>query len=33
MKACELWGQTGEYYSVDSYHLRNGARAAIGEHD
>ena len=26
-------GQTGEYYSVDGYHLRNGARAAIGEHD
>ena len=26
-------GQPGEYYSVDGYHLRNGVRAAIGEHD
>ena len=31
MKGRELWGQTGEYYSVDGFHLRNGARATIGE--
>jgi hypothetical protein len=31
MKGRELWGQIGEYYSVDGCHLRNGARAAIGE--
>ena len=31
MKGRELWGQPGEYYSVDGFHLRNGARAAIGE--
>ena len=33
MKGREYRGQPGEYYSVDGYHLRNGARAAIGEHD
>jgi hypothetical protein len=31
LKGRELVGQTGECYSVDNYHLRNGARAAIGE--
>ena len=29
MKGRELWGQTGEYYSVDGYQLRNGTRAAV----
>jgi hypothetical protein len=31
LKGRELAGQTGEYYSVNGYRLRNGARAAIGE--
>jgi hypothetical protein len=26
-----LHGQSGEYYSVDGYPLRNGMRAAIGK--
>ncbi len=26
-------GRTGEYCSIDGYHLHNGARAAIGEQD
>ena len=30
-KGRELWGNAGEYYSVDGYHLRNGARDAIGD--
>jgi hypothetical protein len=30
LKRRELWGQAGEYYSTDGYHLRNGMRAAIG---
>jgi hypothetical protein len=33
LKGRELVGQTGEYYSVDGYRLRNGARAAIGGQD
>ena len=31
MKGREYRGQPGKYYSVDGYHLRDGARAAIGE--
>jgi len=30
MKARELFGQAGEYYSADGYHLRDGLRARIG---
>jgi hypothetical protein len=33
LKGRKPMGQTSEYYSVDGYRLRNGARAAIGEHD
>jgi hypothetical protein len=29
MKARELFGQAGEYYSADGYHLRDGLRARI----
>jgi len=31
VKGREHRGQSGEYYSVDDYPLRNGLRAAIGE--
>lgn len=30
MKARELFGQAGEYYSADGYHLWDGVRAGIG---
>jgi hypothetical protein len=30
LKGRELWGQAGEYYSAEGYHLRNGVRAATG---
>jgi|SoiMethySBSTD1v2_1073268.scaffolds.fasta_scaffold1053277_2 hypothetical protein len=30
MKGRELWGQPGEYISVDGYPLRNGVPAAVG---
>jgi hypothetical protein len=30
MKAQELFGRAGEYYSADGYCLRDGARAGIG---
>jgi hypothetical protein len=30
MRGRTLNGQSGEYYSVDGYALRNGMRAAIG---
>jgi hypothetical protein len=33
LKGREYRGQPGEYYSVDGYHLADGVRAAIGEHD
>jgi hypothetical protein len=29
LKGRKLWGLTGEYYSVDGYHLAHGLRAAI----
>ena len=29
MKARELFGQAGEYYSAERYHLRDGLRARI----
>jgi hypothetical protein len=32
MKARELFGQVGEYYSADGYHLRDGVHAGIGAH-
>jgi hypothetical protein len=30
LKGRELFGQAGEYYSTEGYHLKNGLRAAIG---
>lgn len=30
LKAKELFGQAGEYYSADGYHLKNGIRAVFG---
>jgi Domain of unknown function (DUF5348) len=31
LKGREHRGRSGEYYSVDEYHLRDGLRAAVGE--
>jgi hypothetical protein len=31
LKGREHRGRSGEYYSVDDYHLRDGLRAAVGE--